>query len=240
MNSFINLNQRVAFSGFDAGKPLVISYYTNPFPAAAPSFSTTQAKVSKVIKPDTTFTAELQPTFSFDKKGLYLVQQDTTSAEGVAFRVERDYPKLGTLETLAGPLVYICSKQEYEKITQAGNDKKKFDQVILSIVGNAERARTFMRGYFNRVEWANIYFSSYKEGWKTDRGMTFIVFGVPSEVYLFDDREVWEYKSENTKLRFQFVKSPTVFDPDNYVLICDKKFTDDWYKVVDLLRKARF
>jgi GWxTD domain-containing protein len=240
MNSFINLNQRVAFSGFDAGKPLVISYYTNPFPAAAPSFSTTQAKVSKVIKPDTTFTAELQPTFSFDKKGLYLVQQDTTSAEGVAFRVERDYPKLGTLETLAGPLVYICSKQEYEKITQAGNDKKKFDQVILSIVGNAERARTFMRGYFNRVEWANIYFSSYKEGWKTDRGMTFIVFGVPNEVYLFDDREVWEYKNDNSKLRFQFVKSPTVFDPDNYVLIRDKKFTDDWYKVVDLLRKARF
>ncbi len=240
INSFIHINSPVTFSGFDAATPLQVSYYNNPFPAAAPAFSTAQAKVSITIKPDSAFSLVERTIFGFRKKGLYLAQQDTSSAEGIAFRVEEDYPKLGKIETLTGPLIYISTKQETEKLRQAGNDKKKFDQVILTITGNSERARTFMRSYFKRVELANLYFSSYKEGWKTDRGMIYIIFGLPEEVYSFDDREVWEYKNDNANIRFQFVKSPTLFDPDNYVLIRDKKFTDTWYEMVDLWRKARF
>ena len=214
-----------------------VSYYKVSFPVAAPAFSNTQAKVSKTLKPDSVFS--VVPT-EFRKKGLYLVQQDTTSAEGVAFRVEEDYPKLNTIESLAGPLIYICTKQEAEKLKQVGNDKKKFDQLILTITGNSDRARTFMRSYFRRIELANQYFSSYKEGWKTDRGMIYTIFGLPEEVYLFDDREVWDYQNNHVKIRFQFVKSPSLFDPDNYVLIRDKKFTTPWYEMIDLWRKARF
>lgn len=240
MNPFINTNQSVKIEGFESGKPMHISYYNDPFPAAAPAFSTAQVKVAMTIKPDSTFVLNSSSRVSFTQKGLYLAQTDTASSQGLAFRVEEDYPKLGKLESLAGPLIYICTKQEFEKLKLARSDKKKFDQVILSITGNAERARTFMRSYFRRVELANVYFSSYKEGWKSDRGMMYIVFGVPEEVYFFEDREVWEYKNENAKLRFHFVKSPTLFDPENYVLIRDKKFTDTWYQMVDLWRKARF
>jgi|APTNR8051073442_1049403.scaffolds.fasta_scaffold00018_72 GWxTD domain-containing protein len=240
MNPFINKNQSVKIEGFESGKPVHISYYNDPFPAAAPAFSTAQAKVAMTIKPDSTFALNSSSMVSFTQKGLYLAQTDTASSQGLAFRVEEDYPKLGKLESLAGPLIYICTKQEFEKLKLARSDKKKFDQVILSITGNAERARTFMRSYFRRVELANVYFSSYKEGWKSDRGMMYIVFGVPEEVYFFEDREVWEYKNENAKLRFHFVKSPTLFDPENYVLIRDKKFTDTWYQMIDLWRKARF
>jgi len=240
LRPFINTNKAMTFQGFDSKSPIQISYYKLSFPAAAPAFSNTQAKVSKVIKPDSIFTVGVETPVQFDKKGLYLAQQDTSSAEGIAFRVEEDYPKLNTIEGLAGPLIYICTKQEGEKLKQVGNDKKKFDQLILSITGNSERARSFMRSYFRRVELANQYFSSYKEGWKTDRGMIYIIFGLPEEVYLFDDREVWEYKNSNTKIRFQFVRSPSLFDPDNYVLIRDKKFTTPWYEMIDLWRKARF
>lgn len=239
-NSFILNNQSVTFDGLEGDKPVQISYYSTPFQAGAPAFSTAQAKVAKSIKPDSTFIVNATSSVTLNKTGLYLVQQDTSSAEGIAFRVEADYPKLGKLESLAGPILYICTKQEAEKLKLAGNNKRKFDQVILTITGNSERARTFMRSYFKRVESANLYFSSYKEGWKTDRGMIYIIFGLPEEVYLFDDREVWEYKNDNVKIRFQFVKSPTLFDPDNYVLIRDKKFTNTWYEMVDLWRKVRF
>jgi GWxTD domain-containing protein len=237
---FIGLRQDVSLQGPEAGKSLQLSLYESPFPAGAPAFSTVQAKVSKTLKPDSTFSVPSTTPLTFNKKGLYLAQQDTSSSEGLAFRAESDYPKLATLESLAGPLLYICTKQETAKLKQAGNDKKKFDQVILSITGNAERARIFMRNYFKRVELANLYFSSYKEGWKTDRGMIYIIYGLPEEVYLFEDREVWEYKNDNVKTRFQFVKSPTLFDPENYVLIRDKKYTQQWYSMVDLWRKARF
>jgi len=240
VHSFLSKGQSVTLRGFENEKPLLISWYNDPFPSAAPPFSTTQSKVSKTIKPDSIYTMASDGLVQFDKKGLYLAQHDTASAEGLAFRVEEDYPKLGKLESLAGPLIYVCTKQEFEKVQLAGSDKKKFDQIILSMTGTAERARIFMRNYFKRVELANLYFTSYKEGWKTDRGMIYIIFGLPDEVYLFDNHEVWEYKTGNTKLRFQFVKSQTVFDPENFVLIREKKFTDPYYQRVDLWRKARF
>jgi GWxTD domain-containing protein len=239
-NSYINMDQPATFFGFESTRPLQVSYYKNAFPAAAPAFSTAQAQVPKVIKPDSVFLIDPKAETTLSKKGLYLAQQDTVSSLGVAFRVEQDYPKLGKLGSLAGPLVYVCTKQEYEKLKLAGSDKKKFDQVILSITGNTERARIFMRNYFKRVEAANQYFSSYKEGWKTDRGMIYIIYGIPEEVYLFEDREVWEYKNDDISERFQFVKSTTIFDPENYVLIRDKSFTNDWYGMIDLWRKARF
>jgi GWxTD domain-containing protein len=239
-NSYTNQNKPVTFSGFESSKPLHVSFYEDAFPAAAPAFSTSQARVPKVLKPDSIFYADPKGSISLTQKGLYLAQQDTASAQGVAFRVEDDYPKLGKLESLAGPLIYVCTKQEYEKLKAAGNDKKKFDQIILSVTGNTERARIFMRNYFRRVELANQYFSSYKEGWKTDRGMIYIIYGLPDEVFLFEDREVWEYKNDYLKERFQFVRSATIFDPENYVLIRDKSFTEDWYNMIDLWRKARF
>lgn len=237
--SYINHQQPVTFTGFQ-GNTLSGSYYENSFPAAAPAYSIAQARVPKILKPDSLFTINSGTPVTLSREGLYLVQQDTASAQGVVFRLEDDYPRLGKLESLAGPLVYICTKAEYDKIKTAGSDKKKFDQVILGITGNSDRARIFMRNYFRRVEAANQYFSSYKEGWKTDRGMIYIIYGVPDEVYLFDDREVWEYKNSNLSERFQFVKSATIFDRENYVLIRTKGYADDWYNMIDLWRKARF
>ncbi|HEU5292428.1 MAG TPA: GWxTD domain-containing protein [Cyclobacteriaceae bacterium] len=239
LKNFVKVDEPLKFEGFNTSDPLQISYYDVSFPPAAPAFSNTMAKVPKTFKPDSLFSVSSDASLSLTKKGLYLTQQDTSSAAGIAFRVEDDYPKLNTIESLAGPLIYICTKQEGEKLKQVGNDKKKFDQLILNITGNSDRAKIFIRNYYKRVELANQYFSSYKEGWKTDRGMIFIIFGLPDEVYLFEDREVWDYKTTNAKARFQFIKSPSLFDPDNYVLIRDKKFTDPWYETIDLWRKAR-
>ena len=82
--------------------------------------------------------------------GLYLVQKDTTSTEGFAFRVEEDYPRLAKIESLADPLIYVCTKQEFDRIKLAKGDKKAFDRVILSITGDTERAKNFMRNYFQK------------------------------------------------------------------------------------------
>jgi len=126
------------------------------------------------------------------------------------------------------------------KVKTAKGDKKIFDKVILGITGDVERAKKFMKNYFRNVELANQYFTSYKEGWKTDRGMIYIIFGVPDEVTKFSDREVWNYKNSSHKIAFNFAKSSTVYDPENYVLIRDKKFQRTWYEVIDLWRNARF
>ena len=240
VKNYARVNTSLSILGFEPEKPLIISHYSEAFPPAAPPFSTAQARVSPLLKPDTLFTTSPDTLLSFSRKGLYLAQQDTTSATGVAFRIEDDYPKLGMLQSLVGPMVYICSKQEYSRLVAAGDNKAQFDKVILSITGNSDRAKIFMRSYFRRVELANIYFSSYKEGWKTDRGMIYIIYGLPQSVYLFGNREVWEYKNTNFTGKFTFARAATVFDPENFVLLRDKSYEAKWYEIIDLWRKARF
>lgn len=240
MRTYSQVNKPVQVRGFEPGAPLTLSYYKSEFPAAAPAFSTALAKVPATLKPDSIFTASENALLFLQQKGLYLVQRDTASSKGLAFRIEDDYPKLNKLENLAGPMIYICTNQEYQRLLAAGSDKTQFDKIILSITGTPERARIFMRNYFRRVEQANVLFSSYKEGWKTDRGMIYIIFGPPEEVFLVGNREVWEYKNVYYKGRFTFVKSSTMFDPENFVLIRDKDYSDKWYSMIDLWRKARF
>jgi GWxTD domain-containing protein len=222
------------------GKTGIVSYYNDVFPTATPAFAESAGRVSKGMKVDSTFAYSPDEAITLTKPGLYLFQNDTTTAYGFAFRVEEDYPRLRKVESLAEPLIYVCTRQEFERIRQAKGDKRAFDRVILTITGDAERAKRFMRSYFRRVEFANQYFTSYKEGWKTDRGMIYIIFGPPSQVFRFADREVWNYKNEMFKTEFEFAKSPTLFDPDNFVLIRNKKYTDTWYEVIDLWRNARF
>jgi len=218
----------------------IVSYYDHEFPAAAPAFSEAQARVPALMRVDSVFSVEPDDEIKFTGNGLYLVQRDTAAVAGLAFRVEGDYPQYSRLTNLAGPLVYITTRQEYDRIEAAKGNKRAFDRVILGITQDTDRARTLMRSYFRRVELANRYFTSYKEGWKTDRGMIYIIFGVPEQVLRFEDREVWSYDNDRFKLRFNFARSSSLFDPDNYVLIREKKYESAWYEVIDLWRNARF
>ena len=44
----------------------------------------------------------------------------------------------------------------------------------------------FQEGYYRRVRFANEEFTQYKDGWKTDRGMIYILFGPPNQVFYSD------------------------------------------------------
>ena len=193
LEPFIHINNAVNVVSTDPQK--TISYYNDNFPAAVPGFSEGMGKVAKAMTVDSTINYAADQSITFMQTGLYLIQKDTASTEGFAFRVEEDYPRLAKIESLADPLIYVCTKQEFDRIKLAKGDKKAFDRVILSITGDTERAKNFMRNYFRRVELANEFFTSYKEGWKTDRGMIYIIFGLPDQVFRFTDREVWTYKN---------------------------------------------
>jgi GWxTD domain-containing protein len=236
-SSFANLNDKLTMRGLPSA---VVSYYNDIFPVAQPPFSEAQGKVSRGMKSDSTFTIRESEPLQFSKKGMYLIQTDTNSANGITLRIEDDYPKLARIQTLGPPLVYITTAQEHSRLLQAKNEKKLFDKIVLGITNDPERAKRLMRNYFRRIELANQIFTSYKEGWKTDRGMIYIVFGLPDEVFKLNDREVWNYQLTNQNVSFTFIKSSSVFDPDNYVLLRDKKYQRAWYSTIDLWRSSRF
>ena len=63
--------------------------------------------------------------------------------------------------------------------------------------------------YFRRVRYANQYFTVFRDGWRTDRGLIYIIFGPPSEVFRYEYNvdtkpfQTWTYYSKN--LVFQFL-----------------------------------
>lgn len=217
-----------------------IYYYDENFPPATPAFAEAQTTVSAVLKPDS-IVALNGSDFATFAEGLYLIQSDSLSTQGVSVMAKDDYPKYRKLENLVGPLTYITTKNEFDRLKNSIGDKKSFDKIIIGITGNTERAKIFMRNYYKRVEMANLFFSSYKEGWKTDRGMIYIIFGLPNAIYKFYDREVWEYENALApKISFNFVRSSSIFDPNNFVLIRKKDYLNTWLEVVDLIRSSRF
>jgi GWxTD domain-containing protein len=65
-----------------------------------------------------------------------------------------------------------------------------------------------MEQYYAKVEYANKHFSHYVEGWRTDMGMVFIIFGAPNSVdrhpFEVDSKpyEVWSYYDLNHQFVF--------------------------------------
>lgn len=235
--NYVSAEDTITLQPASGKKDVVAFRYRPDFPPASPPFTEKENRVAPLLKPDSLLRVS-SGTQKF-KPGLYLAQADSTSERGFCFFVaDAAYPGLARLQDLTPPLVYICTTEEFDQLTNAGGNKKAFDKVILEITGNAERAKNFMRSYFRRVELANRYFTSYKEGWKTDRGMIYLIFGAPDEVNCTGDNEIWNYKSQ--KVRFTFVKSGSIYDPDNFVLVRDKRFGVTWFNTIDMWRKSRF
>jgi GWxTD domain-containing protein len=238
--TYHSASSKYVVRGSGSGKPIHFSYYKDNFPTPSPPFADKEEKIDRFLFPDSTFTIspgeEVGP---FQHDGLYLAQEDTTSADGFSFMIKKDpYPKYNKLADLKGPLLFVTTREENDQIGLAGEDKAKFDKVILDITGDKERAKSFMRNYFKRVEFANQHFTSFKEGWKTDRGMVYIVFGPPDEVSMAGQQENWAYK--NLQMQFTFMKVGSVYHPDHFVLVRDKDYAENWYLTVDLWRKSRF
>ncbi len=221
------------------GKPLFVSYYKTTFPQPFPPFSEKTGGAERFLFHDSIFQIASGASFTPHQYGLYLFQHDTTAQDGFSMRVVNEtYPKFNKIEDLTGPIIFITTPDEYKQLIKVNGDKSAFDKIVLDITRDKDRAKNFMRSYYQRIEQANRYFSSYKEGWKMDRGMIYTIFGMPDELGKNQGNEVWSYKSYN--VRFTFVKSGSVYDAENFILLRDKRFTEAWYSTVDLWRKSRF
>ena len=61
--------------------------------------------------------------------------------------------------------------------------KVALDDFWIKCGGNIDKARELIRIYYTRVFYSNYYFTSYKEGWRSERGMIYIIYGPPDKVY---------------------------------------------------------
>lgn len=122
------------------------------------------------------------------------------------------YPSLRTPKELARPLHYLMDEDEYEELMQINDPqqlKGAIDRFWLSNVQNSNVAKNVISQYYQRVEEANKQFSNYKEGWKTDPGMIYILFGPPLYADNYTDQMLWSYSynRDDPEQNFLFVRS---------------------------------
>ncbi|MFN1834464.1 GWxTD domain-containing protein [Balneola sp. MJW-20] len=118
-----------------------------------------------------------------------------------------NYPAIRSARELAAPLHYLMDDDDHEKLMSiSDNDslKKEIDRFWLSNVKSASKAKQVLELYYQRVEEANKQFSNFKEGWKTDPGMIYILFGPPLQVETSLDRMRWSYSYNMSRFEDNF------------------------------------
>lgn len=188
-------------------------------------------------------------TYPSLKRGNYRFEIFSNTNEENSFYKARDfgvksasYPTLKNARELAAPLVYLMDEKEHAEMMEISNDldlKKAIDRFWLKNINNKSMAKSTISLFYERVEKANKQFSNFKEGWKTDRGYIYILFGEPwnSEKYL--DRIRWGYSHNSTEFEkniyFEASKIKNKYYPfDNFLLNRSANYYQIQYQQIQL------
>lgn len=215
-------------------------YYRRDFPLPPPPFSY-DTRTSFNYHADSVF--QVAGSINFSQEGFYHLQTDSSGRDGFTLFCYADqYPQVKTTRQMLEPLRYLTTRAEFAALDTAASLRRAIDRYWLERSnGNEERARILIRKFYGRVQWANKLFSSYTEGWKTDRGMIYIVFGPPNVIYRYSNSETWIYGTENspTALNLLFVRVDNPFTPNDFSLTRSPIYEPHWYRAVDFWRQGR-
>ena len=220
---------------------LRVEFYDYHFQPAIPPMSGGVSSDSSRFEADNSFMIVTGDTLKLDKQGLYYFAIQGAKEGKSVIVTDPQYPGTNSFEELVNNLRYLTTEDEWEKLSTSFNKKDMFDKFWLNNTMSEDKAKASIREYYRRVRAANEYFTSYKEGWKTDRGMIFIAFGPPTRVFIQDDSEMWIYEKtfELPRVAFTFTRIDTAFTDKHFVLIRKAEYQNLWFRVVDLWRKGK-
>jgi len=136
-------------------------------------------------------------------------REESVSSKSRDFGIKSaNYPSPKTPRELARPLAYLMDDKEYEQLLSIESPdslKKEIDKFWLEEIKKTQTAQDVIAKYYRRVELANKQFNNFKEGWKTDPGMVFILFGSP---WYINDEQVdvmqWSYSYNRQEFESNF------------------------------------
>ena len=110
---------------------------------------------------------------------------------------------IGDLDKAIDQLRYVAKESDMEYIRSATDGEEKRKRFLAFWAKRDPDPSTsrneILEEYYRRVEFANKNFGHYLEGWRSDRGMVYILFGAPENIdrHPFDINtkpyEIWYY-----------------------------------------------
>ena len=152
-----------------------------------------------------------------------------------------EFPTTTALKDLIAPLRYITSKSEFEYIYNVRDPYASFCNFWKDCGGSEEKAKELISIFFRRVNTCNTYFSSTVPGWRTDRGMIYIIYGKPTRVENVGHSERWIYGDETIPGSFSFLFRYQKDNLSDNVLILqrDGLYRNSWEIAVNTWRQGR-
>lgn len=178
---------------------------------------------------------------SLPQYGFVHLRAEQSSKEGLTvFVFGSSFPGIASAEDMIRCTRYIMTREEYQSCMDAPNKKLAIDKFWLERGGSNERAKELLKRYYARVKEANKLYSGLTEGWRSDRGMIFIVFGQPSNIQFRDEEEIWTYGNpvQQSTTTFVFRKFENPYSENVYELERSAFYKGIWSNAVDLWRQG--
>lgn len=200
LRNYIKKDEVLSFFHSDSSvKTLHLRYYTFAPSAgnyAPPPFSSSRPPVPLPETSSHSLSVEVGQPLRFEGEGMYFVEKEASSNKGTFFICgDSDYPNISRVRDLIEATRYISNNKEYEVLLASSNPKSALDDFWKNRHRDPEVAKRCLRLFYHRVWEANAMFSGQVEGWKTDRGLIYIVFGSPERQRIFADKETWYYRT---------------------------------------------
>ena len=223
-----------------------VGVYQREFPLPPPPF-VDEGFRSFDQDPDSVFSIVPDSGQTFSTKapdsGFYNFQADKDAGQNgyALFNFSKGHPQVTSVKGLLGPIRYLTSESEFEKLRSSDDLKAAVDSFWIDKGGSEERGRRLIQAYYSRVETANRHFTSHLEGWKTDRGLIHVIFGKPARVEPKGKVEEWIYgeESEIMTLSFEFSKVKNPFSSNDKALDRSPMYKSSWYRAVEAWRNGR-
>ena len=109
------------------------------------------------------------------------------------------------------PVLYLLNPKDRNTIQKTMFHKQDLDSVWLALCKSKILARKVIKSYYKRVNNAHVWYSDASPGAFTDQGMTYILFGKPTQVIQYNNEETWIYGplGSPSTVRFNFTKTET-------------------------------
>jgi GWxTD domain-containing protein len=189
---------------------------------------------------DTTFVCYLDSIcyHNFLPKGMYYFTSSPEPQDGFAlFNFGKNFPVIRKPAELLAPLAYLHKIDTIPESDTTGKYTKLYvDDFWLKRANNLERSRELIKLFYNRVFFANVYFTSHVEGWRTDRGMIYIIYGLPDFIYKSGEEERWIFHHDpmGPGITFYFSYQQNPYSLNHFILNRDKIKLSEWETFIEL------
>ena len=224
------------FGGSDVDRTVNVEFYREREYVSLPPYLSSPVK--QVNVPDSVFPYSFGEVLRFAESGLYAFGSTVKNEKfGIVVSNNISYPSVTKLADMLEPMKLLCTEREFSAIDTSENLKLSIDAFWLGLSKSEKNAKEQIRVFYSRVALANMLFPSSVEGWKTDRGMIYIMLGPPTVVNITPNSEEWIYGSGEQGMMFTFENNSGI--RNDYSLSRSNAYQSLWQQVSATWRSGK-